>query len=77
LSTGPSKFKLKDLELLANLTEDERKLYELIEKEGTIQLDELAWKSGITISQTAGLLLQLEMSGLIQMLAGKKIRIIG
>ena len=74
-STGPSKFKLKDAELLAALTEEERKLYELIEKEENIQLDDLAWKSEIRISQVANLLLQLEMSGLIQMLPGKKIKI--
>jgi len=75
-STGrPSKFKLKDVALLASLTEEERKLYEQIEKEENIQLDDLAWKCGINISQTASLLLQLEMSGLIQMLPGKKIRI--
>jgi len=66
---------LKDAELLAALTEEERKLYELIEKEENIQLDDLAWKSEIRISQVANLLLQLEMSGLIQMLPGKKIKI--
>ncbi len=76
-SKSHSKFKLKDMEVLSSLSEQERKLYDLIEKEETIQLDDLAWKSGINISQTASLLLQLEMSGLIQMLAGKKIRIIG
>jgi DNA processing protein len=72
-----SKFKLKDMELLSSLSKEERILYDLIEKEETIQVDDLAWKSGLTISQTASLLLQLEMNGLIQMLAGKKIRIIG
>ncbi len=74
-SSGHSKFKLKDLELLASISEAERQLYDWIEKEETIQLDDLAWKSGFNISQTANLVLQLEMSGLIQMLPGKKIKI--
>ncbi|HSZ71309.1 MAG TPA: DNA-processing protein DprA [Cytophagaceae bacterium] len=73
-TTGVSKFKLKDTQLLASLSEDERKLYHYIEKEEGIQLDNLAWKSGINISRTANLLLQLEMHGLIEMLPGKKIK---
>ena len=74
-STKHSKFKLKDTELLASISEAERQLYEWIEKEESIQLDDLAWKSGFNISQTANLVLQLEMSGLIQMLPGKKIKL--
>jgi len=70
-----SKFKLKDTQLLATLRPEEIRLYELIEQQDNIALDDLAWKSGINISKTASILLQLEMSGLIQMLPGKKIKI--
>jgi DNA processing protein len=75
-STGRSKFKLKDTTLLESLSEAERKLYEWIEKEETIQLDDLAWKCEMNISHVASLLLQLEMNGLIQMLPGKKVKLI-
>ncbi|MDB5274294.1 MAG: dprA [Chitinophagaceae bacterium] len=74
-SAKHSKFKLKDTQLIATLSPEEVQLYELLEQQDTIELDELAWKSGINISRTASLLLQLEMNGLIQMLPGKKIRI--
>jgi DNA processing protein len=74
-SAKHSRFKLKDTQLIATLSAEESQLYELIEQHDNIALDDLSWKSGINISRTASLLLQLEMNGLIQMLPGKKIKI--
>lgn len=75
VSPSSSKFLLRDTSLLETLSEDERKLYLLIEQQEGIQMDDLAWQSNIHISRTANLLLQLEMQGLIKMMAGKKIKI--
>jgi DNA processing protein len=74
-TTQSSKFKLRDTALIDALSDDERTLYLLIERQECIQMDELAWQSNIPISRTANLLLQLEMQGFIKMLAGKKIKI--
>jgi len=70
-----SKFKLRDDTLLEALSEEERILYAIIEKNEGIQIDELSWQSNIHISKTSNLLLQMEMQGLIKMMTGKKIKI--
>ena len=74
-TNNTSKFSLKNIELINALSQEEKTLYLLIEEKEGIAIDELAWQSNINISRTASLLLQLEMQGLIKMMAGKKIKI--
>lgn len=51
--------------------EEERKVYQLLLDED-LHLDELSWRSGIGINRLAGILLNLEFSGFVRSIPGKK-----
>ncbi|MDA0194840.1 MAG: DNA-processing protein DprA [Bacteroidetes bacterium] len=58
---------------LQDLTEQERLIVDiLLDSKNGIQIDQLAWKSQLTVNQLAGVLLSLEFSGIIKSLPGKK-----
>ena len=58
-------------QLFKELTIEEKKIVEILEKEGKIGIDSIALKSQMPMSQTAGVLLTLEMSGIVKSLPGK------
>ncbi len=60
----------------SQLTEDDQMIVNaLIEKKEGISIDELAWRTQIAINQLAGKLLNLEFSGLVKSLPGKKYKL--
>jgi DNA processing protein len=60
---------------MLNLTADEQRLYELLEKQGEMHIDDLLLHSQVSINQLANLLLNLEFQGLIDGLKGKRFKI--
>jgi DNA processing protein len=68
--TKPSKSK-NQLGLFPDLNEEEKQLVDMIRQQGQIALDQLYFKTGLSISTIAASLLNLEMNGIIQNLPGK------
>lgn len=61
---------------LSSLPETDQKIIRcLLENKSGVPVDELAWRTQITINQLAGNLLNLEFQGLIKSLPGKKYKI--
>ncbi len=63
--------KKQQLELFVNLSEQEKLLTELLEEYGETGIDKLVIKSGLSSSQVAAALLNLEFNGMITSLPGK------
>jgi DNA processing protein len=53
-------------------THDEGQILSLLKQKGTMQVDELAWQSGMHLNKLASLLLNLEFQGMVRSLPGKK-----
>ena len=58
--------------LPSDVTEDERRIFELLSPAEPLHIDELAMASGLPVSALAGVLLSLEMRELIRQLPGKR-----
>lgn len=59
--------------LLSDLSPSEQTVVSLLENQPQgCQIDELSWRSQIPLSKLAGVLLELELSGLVKALPGKK-----
>jgi DNA processing protein len=58
-----------------HLTEEEISVVRVLQQDGTLQIDELSWKSGIGINKIASLLLNLEFAGIVKALPGKKFKL--
>lgn len=63
--TGPQK------KLFVMLTDEEKKIAELLWQNSKMKLDEIALAIGGKVSSTAALLMQMEMKGVIRALPGK------
>lgn len=61
-------------QLFIELTEDERKVVDILQQKESAHADELYHATGTTASQLAATLLQLEMQGIIKALPGKQYR---
>jgi DNA processing protein len=57
-------------------TQDEGQVLALLKQHGIIQIDELAWHSGMHLNRLATLLLNLEFQGMVRSLPGKKYALI-
>ncbi|QRQ99604.1 DNA-processing protein DprA [Dyadobacter sandarakinus] len=57
-------------------TQDEGQVLSLLRQKGTIQIDELAWHSGMHMNKLATLLLNLEFQGMVRSMPGKKYSLI-
>ncbi|NIJ53686.1 DNA-processing protein DprA [Dyadobacter arcticus] len=57
-------------------TQDEGQVLSLIKQKGCMQIDELAWQSGMHLNKLATLLLNLEFQGMVRSLPGKKYALI-
>jgi DNA processing protein len=55
-----------------NLAEEDHTVLDLMQKEGDLLMDEIAWKTQIPIYQLASQLLNLEFQGLVKSLPGKR-----
>jgi DNA processing protein len=53
-------------------TQDEGQILALLKQKGSVQIDELAWQSGMHQNKLATLLLSLEFQGMVRSLPGKK-----
>ncbi|MCE7066032.1 DNA-processing protein DprA [Dyadobacter sp. CY326] len=53
-------------------TQDEGQVLSLLRQKGTMQIDELAWQSGLHLNKLAALLLNLEFQGMVRSMPGKK-----
>lgn len=62
-------------ELFVELTEDEKKLIQLLREKGQLNVDELNWHSQLSNSQLAATLLSLELKNQIRALPGSVFRI--
>ena len=63
-------------QLFPNLSEDETKIVEVLQKsEGSVQINTLVIETNIPIHQISTLLFELEMKGVIQVLAGSMYRL--
>ena len=60
------------MELVLDLSEDERQLIELIKKQPNIGLDTIHYETQIPLAQLTTTLLNLEFKGVIKPLPGKK-----
>lgn len=63
-------------ELFVELSEDEKKLMELLKQKETMHIDELNLQSGLSASAVAAGLLNLELAGMIRALPGRVYRLI-
>jgi DNA processing protein len=55
-----------------SLSEEEKKVLQLLRLNKEMLLDELSWQSQIPLNQLASVLLNLELSGYVKALPGKK-----
>lgn len=53
-------------------TQEEAQVLSLLKQRGSMQLDELAWQSGMHLNRLASLLLNLEFQGMVRSMPGKK-----
>jgi DNA processing protein len=63
--------------LFMELTDEEKKIYSLLDEKKEADHDEIYLTSGITASKVAAILLKLEFAGLVKCLPGKRYRLIG
>ncbi|WP_317046450.1 DprA-like winged helix domain-containing protein [Siphonobacter curvatus] len=56
---------------LSRFSEEESQIIRLFRDSGAMHVDDLAWKSQLSMSKLASLLLNLEFQGLIKSLPGK------
>ncbi|MBO9701236.1 MAG: DNA-processing protein DprA [Sporocytophaga sp.] len=68
--------KYKTPEIPEDLTDDEKKIFQLLINNGETHIDELCWKSQIPVSKMASLLLNLEFSNKVKSLPGKKYKLV-
>jgi len=66
-----NKSKNPQLNLFVDLTEDEQRIFDLLQENGKMTLDEIAFSLAFQISKTAQLLLQMEMNNIVVGLSGK------
>lgn len=55
-----------------NLEGDEKIIYDLLLHQKVLQIDELAWQSQINLNKLSSVILNLEFSGILKLLPGKK-----
>ena len=55
-----------------NLSGDEQKVYRVLKDGNETQVDQLAWKSQLTLNELASVLLTMELKGLVKAMPGKK-----
>ncbi|MFN8436651.1 MAG: DNA-processing protein DprA [Cytophagales bacterium] len=60
---------------LPMMSEKERIIFELLSKEQELMIDDISWKSQISINETATILLNLEFMGIVKPLPGKRYRV--
>ncbi len=70
--TAQDKKPTRQRQLFVHLKPEEQEMVSLLENEGELHMDTLAYKSNKPISQTSVLLFQLEMQGCVKALPGKK-----
>ncbi|MEI6265990.1 MAG: DNA-processing protein DprA [Sphingobacteriia bacterium] len=63
----------KQLELFESLTLEEKKVVELLQKESAISMEDILIKTGFNAGNIAGIILNLELQQMIQIIPGKKI----
>ncbi|MBC8112437.1 MAG: DNA-protecting protein DprA [Verrucomicrobia bacterium] len=61
-----------DSKIWKNLPEEQQQVLHLLDKNKEMLFDELSWQSQIPVNKLAGLLLDLELQGLLSALPGKK-----
>ena len=61
----------KQLELFESLTHEEQKVIDILQKESSISMEELFIKTGFNASNMAGIMLNLELQNIIQVIPGK------
>lgn len=61
----------KQLNLFLELTEEERKLVEILKAEGAVPIDSLSILSSLPVSKVSSLLLHLEFAGVLRSMPGK------
>jgi DNA processing protein len=54
------------------LSETQNPVFNLLHKEGALHMDEISWRLGLAINQTAVILFELEMLGLVYSMPGSK-----
>jgi DNA processing protein len=57
---------------MTQFTNDEAQVIALLRQTGSLQIDELAWKSQLTMNKLASILLHLEFQGIVKSMAGKR-----
>lgn len=67
---------IKDVCDTPNLTPDERRIADLLKENDTLTLEELTSRSGLSLTQTASILFNLEMANLIHALPGHSYQLI-
>ncbi len=66
----------KQLELFESLTNEEKIVMEILQKESAISMEELFIKTGFNASNMAGIILNLELQHLVQIIPGKMIALV-
>jgi DNA processing protein len=70
--TGPGAAMDEPAMTFEGFTQDESQVLSLLKQRGAMQIDELAWQSGIHLNRLATLLLNLEFQGMVRSMPGKK-----
>lgn len=63
------------LPLMEKLDEDEIPVYNLLNNNETLLMDEISWKSNIPVSRLASILLSMEFKGVLKSLPGKRYKL--
>ena len=66
----------RQLNLFVDLQPDEQQIFDLLQENGKMSLDEIGVRLQFSVSKTARLLLQMEMNGVIAGLAGKMFELV-
>ena len=71
-----AKNKKQQRQLLLTLTDDEQKIYNLLNEKTELAIDELADAVNMNVSSLAGTLLEMEMNSILVSLPGKRFRLV-
>ena len=72
----PNKKPKPQRQLFLTLSDDENVIHQLLSEKEEMEIDELAFKSNFSSGALAGILLEMEMNGVIVMLPGKRYKLI-
>jgi DNA processing protein len=58
------------------MEDDEKTIYQLLQKQGEMMIDDIAWQAQFSVSKVASILLSMEFKQIVKALPGKRFKLI-